>query len=634
MTKRSPYHDGELTVQARVNESNLARVNGSVISDSIPEGALHFIEQQAMVVIGSLNSQGHVWASILFGQPGFLRAIDVHILEIDLVQAGTLAEDPLWVNLEANANVGLIIIDLGSRQRLRVNGRMRKVSTKCYIMDIEQAYPNCPKYIQRRNLKKADKQIYKPNIPAKHGTLLNSDHKALIVNLDTFFVASAHPEHGVDASHRGGQPGFVQVLNDTLLRIPDYVGNSMFNTLGNFQCYPYTGLVFIDFQDNRLLQLTGKAEILWHLDDPNQETGGTQRYWQFEIAAWQESGIPFAIDWELLDYSPFNPKPLNLQQDIDTTLSLKVEKIQQETARIKSFVLRRHDDEQLPVFQPGAHLPVKVKQTDGQLVLRHYSLLSDPSDRTTYEIAVLAEPEGRGGSLYLHQEIHEDDILQTAAPKNDFPMSEQANHTVLIAGGIGITPILSMLYKLSSHQQSYEIHYTARSKSDLAFLDRIEVLAGDRLYCYTSQEPHTARLDLHKLLASPKAGTHVYVCGPRRMIKAVRDIADSTGWPAAQIHFESFGTKPSKQDHPLHVRLAKSNKSLRVAADQTILDSLLDAGINVSHDCKRGECGKCSTRVLSGEPDHQDFCLNTEERSTSICVCVSRAKGDDIELDL
>jgi len=309
MTNNNPYHEGELAVQTRLNATDMALKTGRVIRDSIPGGALPFIEQQAMVVIGSIDPQGQVWASILFGQPGFLRAINMRTLELNLAQAGSSAEDPLWKNLESNFSVGLIVIELGSRRRLRVNGKLRKVSDKGYIIDVKQAYANCPKYIQRRHLKRATQQFNQQVEPAKFSTELNLDQKTLITNSDTFFVASAHPDHGVDASHRGGQPGFVTVLNETLLRIPDYIGNNMFNTLGNFQSYPYAGLVFIDFQHKQLLQLTGKAKILWHFDDKNDETGGTRRYWEFEIMALQERSIPFNIDWELLEYSPFNPQP-------------------------------------------------------------------------------------------------------------------------------------------------------------------------------------------------------------------------------------------------------------------------------------------------------------------------------------
>lgn len=627
----NPYHEGELEVQKRANESDIARSNGVVVDDSILAGALRFIEQQPMAVISSIDTEGRVWISTLFGDPGFVRALDVRTLEIDLSQPHTAKDDPLWINLQNNPNVGLLFIELGSRRRFRINGRAKKVSDDRYIVDVERAYPNCPKYIQRRDWKTLDANEQNEATPSTQGEELNKTQQTLITSADTLFVASAHPDHGVDASHRGGRPGFVHIIDNRQLRIPDFAGNSMFNTLGNFTSYPFAGLIFIDFERGRLLQLTGRPEVLWDMDDPQGETGGTMRYWKFEITKWQESTLPYRFAWELLDYSPHIPE--QQKSPTDNQLSLSVEKIQQESSRIKSFRLRAVNGGQLPEFQPGAHLQVKVILPDGNNAKRHYSLLGDPNDREVYEIGVLKEPEGRGGSLYMHQ-LNEGDEIEIRAPKNEFPMASIADHSILIAGGVGITPILSMLHKLASDKQSFEIHYSAREASGLAFRNRIEHLAGDNAHFYASRDPNGQRLDLKSLLSTPKPGVHVYFCGPRGMITTIREIAEAQGWPAAQIHFESFGARPLADDKPIRVHLSKSNKIITVPANQTILDTLLEAGISVPHDCKRGECTMCTTHVLEGEPDHRDLCLSSEEKSSSMCVCVSRARGEELKLDL
>lgn len=627
------YHEGELAVQQRAHETDMARMNGGAVDKTIPAGALRFIEQQPMAIIGSIGTDGCVWASALFGQPGFLRALDDHTLEIDLSQPRSAQDDLLWTNLDENPSVGLLVIELGSRRRLRVNGRARKVSGERAIIDVERAYPNCPKYIQRRvwKIPPAEQQINATS--CAQGKELNEAQKTLIAGADTFFVASAHPDHGVDASHRGGQPGFVQLLNDRQLRIPDFAGNGMFNTLGNFESYPHAGLIFVDFGCGRVLQLTGRPEILWDLDDPHGETGGTRRYWQFELSGWRECTLPFLLDWEFLDYSPFIPEQRR-EIPAKNTLSLRVERIQREAERIKSFRLCALDGGLLPEFQPGSHLQLRLQLADGSEAERHYSLLSDPNDRAVYEIGVLAEPGGRGGSLYLHEQVQEGDLIESRAPKNEFPMADSADHSILIAGGIGITPILSMLTSLAAEQQSFEIHYSARTHSELAFRDRIEQIAGNSVHFYASRDPHGQHLDLDRLLSTPRQGVHVYVCGPRRMISAVRKTAEAFGWPSAQIHFESFGVQPLADDRPIRVHLAKSKMTLAVPVERTILDTLLDAGVNVPHDCKRGECTMCTTRVLSGEPDHRDLCLTSQERVSSMCVCVSRARGEDLQLDL
>lgn len=633
MSINDPYHEGELAVQQRVSESEMARMNSGAIDSSILAGALRFIEQQPMVVIGSIDPEGCVWASTLFGTPGFLRALDNQTLEIDLSQPGSAKDDPLWSNMTNNPNVGLLVIELGSRRRIRINGRVRTVSDTRIIIDVERAYPNCPKYIQRRDWKTRPTDTQANATPGTRGKALNHTQRSLIAGADTFFVASAHPEHGVDASHRGGHAGFVQLVNDRQLRIPDFSGNSMFNTLGNFVSYPHAGLVFIDFEHGRLLQLTGQPEILWDLDDPQGETGGTRRFWQFNISGWLESALPFRLDWELLDNSPFIPE-LHQERPPSGTLSLRVERIQRESERILSFRMRATHGGPLPVFQPGAHIHVKVQLPDGSHAGRHYSLLGDPDEREFYEIGVLAEPSGRGGSLYLHQQIHEGDVIESQTPKNEFPMAKSANHSILIAGGIGITPILSMLHRLVSERQSFEMHYSARTYPELAFRNTIEQLAGDSVCFYASRDPHGQRLDLERLLSSPRPGVHVYVCGPRQMISAIQETAAASGWPQAQIHFESFGAQPLVDDHPIRVHLAKSNMTLTVPAERTILDTLLDAGVNVPHDCKRGDCTLCITRVLDGEPDHRDLCLDSTERASSMCVCVSRARGEELHLDL
>ncbi|MEN8212884.1 MAG: pyridoxamine 5'-phosphate oxidase family protein [Pseudomonadota bacterium] len=629
----NPYHEGELAVQRRARATTTARVNGGAVAETIPAAALRFIAQQPLVIIGSIDKSGHVWASALFGQPGLLSALDERTLVIDLSQPRSVKEDPLWCNLEANPAVGLLVIELGSRRRLRVNGRARKVSAKSCLIAVEQAYPNCPKYIRRRAWKIPASQQKPDATTGAQGKELTTAQQSLIAGADTFFVASAHPDHGVDASHRGGHPGFVQIVNGRQLRIPDFAGNGMFNTLGNFVSYPYAGLLFIDFERGGLLQLTGRAEILWELDDPQEETGGTRRYWQFEISGWQESTSPFRLCWEHLDASPMIPRQ-HRGAPADNELSLKVVQIRTLSERVKSFRLCSRDGGLLPAFAPGAHLQIRVQMPDGSHALRDYSLLSDPGNRACYEIGVLAEAGGRGGSLYLHEQIHAGDVIECRAPQNAFRMADNASHSILIAGGIGITPILAMLHRLASHQQSFELHYSARTSQELVFRSRIEQLAGDSAHFYASRDPHGERLDLERLLAAPGSGVHVYVCGPRRMISAVLDVAAAKGWPKERVHFENFTARPLAGDRPIRIRLARSGRTLTVPAQCTILDTLLDNGVSVPHECKRGECSLCITRVLDGEPDHRDLCLDTEERAASMCICVSRARGDELRLDL
>ena len=630
MATTSPFHAGELAVQARAGVAHSARMNGAALRSQIPAGAVPFLAQQPMVIVASISQDDSVWASVLLGNPGFLQAEGVQGVSFDVNPPRSAPDDPLWRNLQDNSHIGLLVIELGSRRRLRVNGRARTTAAGRVSIDVESAYPNCPKYIQRRQFKLPVQAESEGPIASRHGSLLTADHRDWILRADTLFVASAHPGQGADASHRGGRPGFVQIPHPQTLRIPDYPGNNMFNTLGNFENYPHAGLAFVDFEQGRLLQLTGRPVIRWDISDPDGRSGGSGRFWDFEVEAWRESALALRLEWEFLDYSTFLPPQKHAAGD----LVLQVAEIHQETDRIKRFRLRAFDDAALPAFAPGAHLPVTLEIETGERVQRHYSILSAPDERGYYDIAVLYKTRGRGGSRHLHESIRAGDQLMSGQPRNEFPLADMAEHSILIAGGIGITPILSLLRSLQERGQSCELHYSARRRSGLAFRKEIEDLVGDRARFYTSQEPDGGRIDLEAILERPNEGVHVYVCGPRRLIGAVRDVAADNGWPTEQIHFENFGAAPTAEDRAITVTLARSGTVLTVPATQSILDTLLDADLAVPHDCKRGECSLCATPVLEGNPEHRDLCLDKNERKEFMCVCVSRALTDHLTLDL
>ncbi len=302
------YHEGEMAVQQRANEAHIAQRNGAVLANAIMRGALAFLRQQPMAVLGSQNQEGRLWASLLFGNPGFLDpANDGRSLCISLSEADRQPADPLWRNIATNPQIGMLVIELGSRRRLRINGRA-SLHADDILVEVEEAYPNCPKYIQRRHVRRLASDGPFAAGDAQQGMPLDPERTALIRRADTFFVATAHATRGTDASHRGGNPGFVKVLDESTLRIPDYRGNSMFNTLGNLAVNPNAGLVFPDFENRRVLQLTGRARILWDQADAANESGGTGRFWDFHLEHWLETQLPNSIAWEFLDYSPYNPK--------------------------------------------------------------------------------------------------------------------------------------------------------------------------------------------------------------------------------------------------------------------------------------------------------------------------------------
>jgi len=305
MNDKDSFHAGERAVQQCAGEAAIAERNIAVLTDTVIAGARPFIAKQFMVVLSSVDSAGAVWASLVFGRPGFLRTEDGKSILIDAPLKERDDADPLWANITNHADLGMLFIELGSRRRYRVNGRVERLDGQGLSVEIREAYPNCPKYIQRRQLR----QLGDARLPVQsaHGTVLRGTVEDIIGEADTVFVASRHAGSGADASHRGGGAGFVKLVNDSTLRFPDYPGNSLFNTLGNFKVDPRAGLCIPDFARGHLLQLTGTASVHWNQDDPWDETGGTRRFWDFKVDKWILRDTPQQIEWEYLDASPFNP---------------------------------------------------------------------------------------------------------------------------------------------------------------------------------------------------------------------------------------------------------------------------------------------------------------------------------------
>ncbi|HEY3326662.1 MAG TPA: pyridoxamine 5'-phosphate oxidase family protein [Novimethylophilus sp.] len=310
MTNSGPYHDGERQVQALAGKSGQGEAMGRAIAKSITPGAWQFLAAQSMLVLGSWDGARGAWPSLLFGEPGFAVTHDGTEVQLAVPSAWADHHDPLWHNLRQNGLISLLAIELSTRRRLRINGHLRSVADELLAegrldVIVDQAYPNCPKYIQRRILRMDRTQPGRPCMQENHS--LNADHASLIANADACFVASVHQESGTDVSHRGGLPGFVRVESTTRLRIPDYVGNGMFNTLGNIHESGFAGLLFIDFDNGRQLQVIGDAKIDW-----SRESATVERSWLLDIQRVRESSLPHGLKWEFVDFSPFNPTPMLL----------------------------------------------------------------------------------------------------------------------------------------------------------------------------------------------------------------------------------------------------------------------------------------------------------------------------------
>jgi len=306
MDHSSIFHEGQRAVQERTGQTSIAIRNAAILSDTVIGGARLFIGQQFMVALGSVDERGAVWSSLLFGPPGFMHTEDGVHIAIDVPPSQRDGWDPLWDNIDGNSDIGMLFIDLGTRRRYRVNGRVARIDGQGITVAVKEAFPNCPKYVQRRQLISLGETAIDDDVT--RGTELNGELGALMAGADTVFLASHHPRTGADVSHRGGNRGFVHMADAHTIRLPDYQGNSMFNTLGNFQIDPRAGLCIPDFASRRLLQFSGSATVLWDQPDPHNETGGTGRVLEVAVDSWILRSVPQQLEWQYLDPSPYLPQ--------------------------------------------------------------------------------------------------------------------------------------------------------------------------------------------------------------------------------------------------------------------------------------------------------------------------------------
>jgi len=301
-----PFHAGEIAVQERTGERDLARRHGAGISSRVVPGALAFLERQRLLAVSVVGLDGHLWTSVWCGKPGFVRSTDGQHVSIrpSLIEAPL--QDPVMLRLAAGCDLGMLAIELESRRRLRINGAIEAISADELGIRVRESVGNCPKYIQRRHLDDVSTAATSRG-RAEHGQLIDDEGRGLVERADTAFVGSVHSARGADASHRGGAPGFIKVVDATTLRVPDYVGNSMFMTLGNFEVDSRASLAVLDFESGQVVSFSGTARLRFDVDDPTQPTGGTGRYWDLTVREWVRFDLQPALRSELIEPSPYNP---------------------------------------------------------------------------------------------------------------------------------------------------------------------------------------------------------------------------------------------------------------------------------------------------------------------------------------
>ena len=311
---------------------------------------------------------------------------------------------------------------------------------------------------------------------------------------------------------------------------------------------------------------------------------------------------------------------------------VRVTSISYEAEGIHSFELRR-DAALLPAFSAGSH--VELHLANG--MQRSYSLLNSPEERQRYVVAISRDIKSRGGSRFIHDKLQVGQMIRISAPRNNFPLNEQATHSILISGGIGITPMMSMLERLEQLGRPWQLFYCARDRAHAAFLEKLKsrgFAASGKLIEHIDDEAGSV-IDLNALLAKVAPDADVYCCGPLPMLDGFLKAAADR--PADKVHVEYFSAKEAAAvEGGFRVVLAKSNREFDIGPGQTILQTLLDAGIDVPYSCMEGICGACETSVLEGQPDHRDVVLTEDERTASrtMMICCSGCKSERLVLDL
>ncbi len=496
--------------------------------------------------------------------------------------------------------------------------------------------------------------------------LLNQREANFIATRDSFYMASVSETNWPYVQHRGGPIGFLNVIDEQTIGFADYSGNRQYISTGNFRNNDRVSLFLMDYPSQTRLKILGRISIINNADtDTLMQLDSTD----FRVSVeWGFIIQVEAFDWNCPKYitprytedhiknliKPMQAENIALKATLaeynvnqqhstgemlgDGSLKLIVSGVRQLASRVRAFELKDLHGNDLPEVSAGSHIQVPVKLANGKLEWRHYSICSNPSRRDIYEIAVLNEIDGKGGSKAIYQQYQLGLVVACRCPENYFHLQHQAHEAgaiaILIAGGIGITPIKAMAQSLQSKGIPLTIHYAGKNIEEMPFSDRLKKAFGNALSLYSSKE--NKRLNIKKILLSAGQSDIFYLCGPNRLIDAFIDEARKLNIHPDRLCFERFNAIIDVEAKPITVTLKQSGKVIQVKADETILDAMLAVDVTTIYSCKTGECRSCAVKILAGEVLHLDNALAKEEQNDQklMCPCVSRAKTSALTLDI
>ncbi len=674
----SPWHEGELTLQRAVGAIDMMVGVGQrqLARTWMPDQHRDFYAQLPFVVLGAVDRQGDVWATMRTGQPGFMNSPTPPILTINLQPQ---PNDPAQEGMQVGDAIGMLGIELHTRRRNRMNGNILRELGEGIEIGVTQAYGNCPRYINLRQYAFVDE--VKDTVVEV--SVVDPQVRRMITGADSFYVATyveRDGQHQVDASHRGGKPGFVRMEEDGTLTIPDFNGNLFFNTLGNILLNPRAGLLFVDFQSGDLLQMSGTAQVL--LDDPEIAAfQGAERLWRFkpQRIVYRQAAIPLRWVEEDEGESPNSLMTGSWEQVAERLQAdalrnhwrpLRVAHIVDESPSIRSFYLEPNDGLGLPGFAPGQHLPIRIA-LEGQQApsIRTYSVSSASSDEF---LRISVKRDGLISS-HLHDRVQVGDWIEARAPQGHFTVqAAERRPLVLLAAGVGITPLLSMLRevvyqgKRMGRMRRTWLVQSSRTVSDLAFREEIDALVeqaadGVEVVRVVSQPPIdgdgedydvAGRIDVELLKALlPLDDYDFYLCGPGSFTQALYDGLRKLRIQDDRIHAETFGPSTLKRDVQISVpappQVPMATESVRVLFSTsgkearwepgtgTLLELAEARGLNPDFSCRGGSCGTCKTKLSGGQVHY----LNTPDLGLAadevlICCSVPAEGSETLILDI
>jgi len=640
------WHEGERYLQDKVGMAErMAVVGQRVVRDFMPDQHRQFYAQLPFIVLGSIDHAGDAWATFIEGKPGFMSSPSPTVLDI---AARPAADDPAAEGMADGDPIGLLGIEMHTRRRNRMNGFVSSTAAGLSVA-VDQSFGNCPRYIQLRDFSFSREPGRQPGGGAESLALLDDAARETIQRADAFFVASyadREDRRQVDVSHRGGKAGFVRVGEDGTLTIPDFDGNLFFATLGNIHLNGRAGLLFVDFESGDMLQMMGDAALL--LDSPEIAAfQGAERLWTFKARRTVRRRAALALRWNFRQdgWSPNSLMTGDWGQAADRLRAmelatrwrpLRITKIVDESASIRSFHLQPADGAGLLPHLAGQHLPIRL-QPDGaeKPVIRTYTLSAAPSDGI-YRISVR-----RDGlvSSHLHDSLRVGDTIEARAPAGAFTIDARATRpAVMLAGGVGITPLLAMLRHVvyegvrKQRIRPVTIFQAARTKKDRAFDRELAELVTAaqgavkivRLLSDTQEaEPErdydvSGRLDMSVLSRFLPFGDYdFFLCGPPSFTQALYDGLRGFNIADDRIHAEAFGPsslqrtapasltkeapKPQPATKSVPVAFVESLKEARWTPGSGTLLELAEArGLEPEFSCREGHCGTCRTKLLKG----------------------------------